>query len=315
MQTKNLLITYLGNELHNLFMTISESFFENIEEIRLRIGKPIIIYKQNKEYTITKDGKLSKNIFEGYCPLLTDLTKTIKLMSGYSLYAFDDEIKNGYITLQGGHRVGITGKVVMENNKIVTMKNINAINIRVSHQIKNCANSIIDYIIKPEIMHTMIISPPACGKTTLLRDIIRKISDGDSENFIGQTVGLVDERSEIAGCYMGIPQNDVGVRTDVLDGCPKSLGMLILLRSMSPKVIAVDEIGKENDINAIDDIINSGIKIICTVHGKNLQEISTKPILGDLLTRKIFQRYIVLSYNDVPGKVDGIFDKDFNIIL
>lgn len=315
MQTKNLLITYLGNELHNLFMGVSQPFFENIEEIRIRIGKPLIIYKQNKEYTITKDGKLSKNISEGYKPLLTDLNKTLKLMSGYSLYAFDDEIKNGYITLQGGHRVGLTGKAVMENNNIVTIKNINGINIRVSHQIKDCSNSVIDYIVNPEIMHTMIISPPACGKTTLLRDIIRKISDGDSKKFLGQTVGVVDERSEIAGCYMGIPQNDVGSRTDVLDGCPKSLGMLMLLRAMSPKVIAVDEIGNENDINAIDDIINSGIKIICTVHGKNLKEISTKPVLEKLLTRKVFQRYIVLSYSDSPGKIDGIFDKEFNKIL
>ena len=127
-------------------------------------------------------------------------------------------------------------------------------------------NKIIDYIIKDGVKHTMIISPPLCGKTTLLRDIIRQISNGVNGILEGQTVGVVDERSEIAGCYNGIPQNNIGLRTDVLDCCPKSEGMIMLLRSMSPKVIAVDEIGSKDDIFAIDEIINAGVKVICTVN-------------------------------------------------
>ena len=312
MYKKEILVNYFGYKIHEAFSCVSNAFFEDIEEIRLRVDKPVVIYKKGEELSISENGEILGDIHKGYITGKDDIKKTLELMSGYSLYAFEEELKYGYLTLQGGHRVGLTGRVVSENNRIVTIKNINGINIRVSHEVVGCSDSIIGCLTNP-VRHTMIISPPACGKTTLLRDIVRNISSGNKE-FLGQTVGVVDERSEIGGCYRGIPQNDIGDRTDILDACPKALGMSMLLRTMSPKVIAVDEIGSKDDVYAIEEVINAGVKIICTVHGKNIDELLTKPALGNLIRQNIFERYVILGYEGLPGKVFAIYDKNLNQI-
>jgi stage III sporulation protein AA len=232
-------------------------------------------------------------------------------MSNYSLYAFEEEIKNGYITIQGGHRVGICGQAVLAEGGIKTIKHINGLNIRITHQIKGCADGVIDKIAKPDLKHTMIISPPGCGKTTLIRDIARLLSNGDDDkNIPGYKVGIVDERSEIAGCYHGVPQNDVGIRTDILDAAPKAKGMIMLLRSMSPEVIIVDEIGRKEDSTAIDEIINSGVKLVCTVHGASLQDILKKEVLSEILRKDIFEIFIVLKYGKTAGEIAGIYTKE-----
>jgi len=312
---------YFGNELNKIFNKLNEDFFNEangVEEIRIRIEKPILIYKRGEEFSVTKSGKITENILFGYCPQRDDINKTLELMSNYSPYAFNEEIKNGFITLNGGYRVGIVGEVILDgksmDSSILTIKNISGLNIRFSREIKNCSEKIMKYIADSEIKHTIIISPPKCGKTTLLRDVIRKISDGEGTKK-GQTVGVADERSEIGGSFLGIAQNDVGIRTDILDNCPKELGMRILLRSMSPDVIAVDEIGTEADIHAIDEVINSGVKIICTVHGKNIEDLKLKPVLNNLINKKIFERYIVLGYDETAGEVTGIYDADLNSVL
>ena len=155
--------------------------------------------------------------------------------------------------------------------------------------------------------HTLIISPPRCGKTTLLRDLIRQISDGNKW-VKGCTVGVVDERSELAGCYRGIPQNQMGMRTDVLDGCPKADGMLMLVRSMSPQVVAVDEIGAPEDVEAIKYAMHCGCKMIATVHGETLDEIQRKPLFEQLIKEQCFDRYIVLKNEKQVGELAGIYD-------
>ena len=239
-----------------------------------------------------------------YKPTIEDISQTIETMSDYSIYALEQELKNGFITLKGGFRVGITGKVIIEDNKIKTIRNISSINIRIAREIIGCSNHILKYINTPSIKSTIIISPPNCGKTTLLRDIIKNISD------CKENVGLIDERSEIAGMYMGKIQLDVGKRTDILDRCPKSEGMLMLLRSMSPSVIAVDEIGSNDDIEAIEKIANSGIKIICTIHAYNIEDIKQKNNLKNILNKKIFERYIILNRKNGICNVDKIYNED-----
>ena len=157
-------------------------------------------------------------------------------------------------------------------------------------------------------LNTVIVSPPGCGKTTLLRDLIRQISEGNSW-LPGLAVGVVDERSEIGGCYMGVAQNHLGIRTDILDGCPKAEGMIMLIRSMAPRVIAVDEIGTSEDIHAIEYAMQCGCRLIASVHSLDMDEASKKPILGDLIRRRMFQRYVVLGQDHGPGKIREIYDE------
>lgn len=281
-----------------------------LQEIRLRIGKPILLRYKNMEYTLKENGVLSKSILEGFCVTRAEIKETMEYISNYSLYAFEEEVKQAFLTIQGGHRVGLTGRVVMEDGQIKSIKQIASLNIRIAHEIPGCANPLISLLYQgDELHHTMIIAPPGAGKTTLLRDIIRQVSYGSCLHR-GRTVGVVDERSELAACYLGVPQNDLGPRSDVLDCCPKAKGMILLLRAMSPAMIAVDEIGLAEDIEAIRYAMVCGCKMICTVHGSSFEEISKKPVLKEVILQKSFERYIVLDGEEGPGHLRAIYDEN-----
>lgn len=286
--------------------------FEKLQEIRLRVWEPLLIIYDNREFFVGEDGRLSTCTNENYTVTPEDIRNTLDFISRYSLYAYEDEIRQGFITIQGGHRVGIAGKVVMEERGIKTIRHIAFLNIRLSHQVKGCGEEILPLVADEDgIKHTLIISPPRCGKTTLLRDLIRLLSDG-TPLYPGVTVGVVDERSEIGACYQGIPQNDLGKRTDILDCCPKAYGMLMLIRSMSPVVVAVDEIGSREDIEAIEYVINAGCSILATVHGNSIEDIRNKPVLRKLVEERIFERYVVLNNKGGIGHIERIFDAQGN---
>lgn len=286
--------------------------FERLQEIRLRVNEPLLIIYDNREFFVGENGRLNTCMNDIYLVIQEDIRNTLDFISRYSLYAYEDEIRQGFITIQGGHRVGIAGKVVMENNGIKTIRHISFLNIRLSHQIRDCGKELL-HLIEDEqgVRHTLIISPPRCGKTTLLRDLIRLLSDGTEER-PGVTVGVVDERSEIGACYQGVPQNDLGRRTDILDCCPKAYGMLMLIRSMSPVVVAVDEIGSREDIEAIEYVINAGCTILATVHGNSIEDIRNKPVLRRLVEERIFERYVVLNNRGGIGHIERIFDAQGN---
>jgi len=276
-----------------------------LQEIRMRIGKPLLVIKNGIEYYSLPDGSLVNEKKDALTIDERMLSETLQVFTSYSLYAYEEELRQGFLTIQGGHRVGISGKVVVENGEIKTVKSISSINVRMAHEIKGCADMIMDYLTyNNQVLNTLIISPPGAGKTTLLRDIIRQLSDG-TRVMKGVTIGLVDERSEIAACYRGSPQNDIGIRTDVLDCCPKQLGMSMLLRSMSPEVIAVDEIGSQKDYEGLKSCMYSGCKILATVHGNNYDDLLNKPVLSVLVGSGYFERYIILNKRKIEKVLDS----------
>ncbi len=307
MNKENEILKILSNKLKNLLIT-AKLDYNKLQELRLRVNEPFIIVYDSKEFFVNTEGSLTNKSYDAYIVNSCDIRDTLEFISNYSLYAYEDEIRQGFITIQGGPRVGIAGKVVMENGKIKSVRHISFINIRMSHQIKGCSDQVIDYVANNnQVAHTLIISPPRCGKTTLLRDLIRSLSNGENDRS-GFTVGVIDERSEIGACFRGTPQNDVGIRTDILDCCPKVDGMLMLIRSMSPQIIAVDEIGSREDIEAIEYVINSGCKILATVHGNSIDDIKNKPVLRKLVEEKMFERYIVLNNEFKVGHIESVFD-------
>ena len=270
----------------------------NLQEIRIRAGRPVTVLCGNREY-------ISGRVTDG-----AQVNEILAYLSSYSLYAYEDEIRQGFLSLPGGHRVGLSGQTVLESRRIKTITEISSLNIRFAHEIRGCADGLLPHLWENgRLLHTLIVSAPGRGKTTLLRDCIRQISNGSPYNG-GMTVGVVDERSEIAGSFRGVPGNDVGMRTDVLDGCPKAEGMMMLIRSMSPKVIAVDEIGSSDELAALMTAMHCGCVLLATVHGSSMEELRKKPVLKDMMELKMFERYVVLDCGKKPGCVKMLLDRD-----
>ncbi|WP_315114590.1 stage III sporulation protein AA [uncultured Clostridium sp.] len=271
---------------------------KGLQEIRIKAGKKTILQLGDQE------------IITNYIATLEDIRAILQRISNYSIYAYDEEIRQGYITVRGGHRVGICGTCVIEKNTVKTIKDVASLNIRICNEIIGCSNKVFNYIIEgEEILNTIIISPPRCGKTTLLRDLGRNISNGvRSINFSGKKVCVVDERSELASCYNGIPQLEIGLRTDVLDGCPKSEGIMMLIRSMSPEVIICDEIGTTPDMESIIKAANSGVSIITTIHGYGIEDLYAREVFKNIMENNIFSRAVVLSNKEGVGTIDYIYD-------
>lgn len=284
--------------------------YTQLQEIRLRVNAPLLCVYKNSEYYISEKGELTVELRQAFIIDKKEIQETVEYIGNYSLYAYEEEVRQGFITIQGGHRVGIAGKAIVENGRVRSLKYISFLNIRFSHEVKGCANLLMPYITeRNRLYHTLIISPPRCGKTTLLRDCIRQLSDG-TLGCTGKTVGVVDERSEIGGSYLGIPQNDLGIRTDVLDCCPKTEGILMLVRSMAPQIIAVDEIGTTEEAKAIEMALHTGCSLLATVHGNSIEDLRQKPTFKELLEEKRVERYVLLSNEKGVGTIQVIYNRE-----
>lgn len=282
-------IRYFPIDIYNILKNIFEDnkiIRENIEEIRIRVQKPIILKLRYEDIVLN------------YIVDQREILQTLEKICENSIYAYKNQICEGFITVKGGHRVGITGTAVEENGKIINLKYITSLNFRIARQVLNCSNKIIKEILDLEnhtIFTTLIVSPPGKGKTTILRDTIRKLSNGmENLNFKGKTCGLVDERGEIAAMYKGIPQNDVGMRTDVIENVSKYKGMKILIRTMAPEIIACDEIGSKEDVEAIKEATTAGIKGIFTMHGRNIEDVKNNKEIYQLIENKQIEKIVFI---------------------
>ena len=263
---------------------IISSNMNNVEEIRVRTSKPVI---------------LKNNIDEKVLDYITTpemILQILQRVCDNSLYSYQSQICEGFITLKGGHRIGVTGNAIIKDEKIATLSYISSLNFRIARQVLNCSNKAIIHILnRNTVWNTLIVSPPGLGKTTLLKDIIRRISNGIPEmNFKGITCGVVDERGEIAAMYKGIPQNDVGIRTDIIENVEKNQGIHMLIRTMAPEIIACDEIGSKEDVEAIHYALYSGVKGIFTMHGKNIEDIKNNKQIYELIENREIQKVVFL---------------------
>ena len=275
------ILEYFPNKIVQAILnSINEKEIETLEEIRIRVSKPIILKLANKEIIVE------------YIVTTQDILEIVEKITENSMYSYQQQICSGYITLKGGHRVGISGNVVMEENKVINVNYIYSLNFRIARQIIGVAEKVVNEVMKnDEISNTLIISKPGAGKTTILRDLIRIISKT-------KTVGVVDERGEIAAMYKNEPQNDLGIKVDILSNISKSLGIKMLVRSMAPDVIVADEIGTKEDIEAIKYAVTSGVKGIFTAHANNMEDIKKSPILKELLDLNLIDKIIILDKNN-----------------
>jgi stage III sporulation protein AA len=291
------LFKYFPESIAKVFYSIKDNDLYDIEEVRLRNGKPAMLYKQDGGSFITLSGQLTRDIRQKCLYTEDDDLKALFFsLAKHSVYAYETEIRNGFLTIDNGYRIGIAGTAIRDASHIKGFKNINALNIRIPRQLQGLCRGLLPYISENcRLLNTLIISAPQLGKTTLIRDIARAAGNGEWLN--RHKVCIIDERSEIAALKEGSPQFAVGLETDILDNMFKSEGMVLALRALSPDVIITDEIGREADLASIREVLNCGVSIIATAHGNELNDIKRRLFFSKLLSEKAFDRIIVLNKN------------------
>lgn len=291
------IIEMLPESIGNQIKLLHPKSMSRIEEIRIRIMKRV-------EVIIT-----GKPIYLPYEVTYDDTINLLNELSNYSIYTLEEELRKGYITVKGGHRVGLSGRVITENGRVKAIRDVTSFNIRIAKERIGISERYIPYLYDGNWLNTLIIGPPQTGKTTLLRDFARVISSGYKQ-IEAKKVCIVDERSEIAGCVQGVPQHQFGERLDVLDACPKAEGMMMMIRSMSPDVLIVDEIGTKEDAVAVMEAVHAGVQLLVSVHGHHASELKNRPSLKMLFEAKVFDRFLELSRKDGPGTVQQILDQN-----
>lgn len=300
------ILPFVPLRLRNELKSVPEAELAGLEELRLKADQPVLLRFSDREALLRLQAEQHDGRGRGNYFTLTgdELHKTLLLLAGSSLYALEEELRRGYITLPGGHRAGVAGRAVLRGGEVRTLKEVSGINIRVARPCPGAARPLLPLLLDQRgcIRQSLIISPPRAGKTTMLRDLARLLAEG--EGCRPHRVGIVDERSEIAAMRDGRPQLDVGLRSDVLDGCPKAEGLMMLLRSMSPEVLICDELGGEEEIRALHAAANAGVKVVATAHGMSEEELRRRPGLSKLLEEGCFERLALLSRRQGPGTLE-----------
>lgn len=296
----------------NIYEVLSKNLkFYKIYEIRLRVNKPICVNYANNIYYLSLEGLT--NLLDNAIICSKNLIDSIVAKSSnFSLYTINEDIKRGYISLKNGIRIGLVGEVVSENDIVKTVKDFNSLNIRIPHEVKNCSLNAFNYIVSNgQVLNTLVISSPCGGKTTFIRDLCYLIS---SKNY-ALNILLLDERNEISATNKGFPSMDIGNFTDILLYSNKKMGFENGIRSMSPNIIVTDEIANKDDCDSLIYASNCGINLIATTHAKDIEDLKEKNIFNEILKKKIFKRYVVLSRKNGAGTIEGVFDENLVRII
>ncbi len=288
--------------MKSLLLCVDSSIKKDCNEIRLRKNKPVVLMLKNRCAFLRNDGAVSDEKINSYICSCDELNDTFLRMCDFSVHSHTDDITEGYITVEGGHRVGVAGTAARDkNDNIVSVRDVSSLNIRIARNILNCSNEIYKRLFYNKTQSIIIAGPPASGKTTILRDLIRKLSDN------GTKICAIDERNEIA-LKSGKNDADIGINTDVYSGYPKTAAIDIALRTMSPQIIAIDEVCEDGEIYAVKKAANCGVNIIVTVHASSYRELITRQQIKSLINTYSFDKIVLLCGADSPGKIRDIYD-------
>ena len=284
---------------------VPETLKSRVNEIRLRTGKPVCLHTSSELWFLLRSGGVTSNVRPDlYLVTPEDMLESLRMMCDYSLHSHQEDLKNGFVTIRGGHRIGICGRLAMDQGQVLSVQQISSINLRIARQVFRAADPLVHFFQSHRLQNTLVIGPPSSGKTTVLRDLARQLSDGVAGKMY--KVALMDERGELAASFQGQAQTDVGISTDVFDFYPKRIGASIALRSMSPDVIVCDEIGSGEDAQTLQDCLNAGIVMIASAHASGKEEILRRRQIAKMILSGEF-RYLAFL-GRTPGTLEEIID-------
>ncbi|MBE6784807.1 MAG: stage III sporulation protein AA [Ruminococcaceae bacterium] len=297
-------LSIIRGELKNNLTALPEELKMQTAEIRLRTGKPVVLFGTYGSAFLSAGQGITKEREKSFVCYSRDMNDIFSRLCSFSVHTHLQSIVNGFITIQGGHRVGICGTAVTDSgNGITSVRDISSLNIRIAREKRGCSDVIYNTLFHSGLQSIIIAGSPMTGKTTVLRDLVRRISDGE----ISRKVCVIDERQEIAAMNAGFCQRDVGLNTDVFDLYPKDKAVINAVKTMSPELIAMDELCSDSEIEAVRLGVNSGVKFIVTVHAADYSEILSREQIKKLLRTYSFEKLVLLK-KDSLGQVEGIYD-------